>query len=338
MRIAFIIAGAATAVAGMVLPAASAPAQSIDALKQQFKRPLAIPFPANAPYSPQMATLGKKLFFDPRLSGARNMSCATCHNPSFGYGAPVDRAVGAANAKLGRHAPTALNAAWVAPLFWDGRAETLEDQAAGPITAPAEMNMTFETLVPELKAIAEYEVWFERLFPGSGVNRDNILTAIATYERTIVADWAPFDRWVEGDETAIGDSAKRGFSTFTGKAQCASCHTGWNFTDNKFHDIGLNPADIGRGKYEPDNPKAQYAFKTPGLRNLTQRAPFGHDGSQDNLELIVRHYESGGIQRPSLANEMKPFTLTDPERDDLVAFLRSLTAEKSETPVPVLPN
>lgn len=338
MRIAFIIIGAAAAVAGMALAAAPAPAQSLDALKQQFRRPLTIPFPANAPYSLQMATLGKKLFFDPRLSGARNVSCVTCHNPSFGYAAPVDRAVGAANEKLPRHAPTALNAAWVAPLFWDGRAATLEEQAAGPVTAPAEMNMSFEQLVPELKAIGEYNQWFEHLFPGTGVTRENILTAIATYERTIVADWSPFDRWVEGDESAIGDSAKRGFALFAGKAQCAACHTGWNLTDNKFYDIGLPSDDIGRGKIEPENPKAQYAFKTPGLRNLTQRAPFGHDGSQDTLELIVRHYEAGGIQRPSLADAMKPFTLTNSERQDLVAFLRTLTAEKSETPVPVLPN
>jgi cytochrome c peroxidase len=338
MRIAFFIIGVLTASAGIAFPAAQAPAQSIDALKQQFKRPLTIPFPPNAPYSLQMATLGKKLFFDPRLSGAKNMSCATCHNPSFGYGAPVDRAVGAANVKLPRHAPTLLNAAWIAPLFWDGRAATLEDQAAGPITASMEMNMSFEQLVPEIKAIAEYNQWFDRMFPGTGVTSANILTAIATYERTIVADWSPFDRWIEGDESAMTVSAKRGFALFAGKAQCAACHTGWNLTDNKFHDIGLAADDIGRGKYEPENPKAQYAFKTPGLRNLTQRAPFGHDGSQENLELIVKHYEGGGIQRPSLSDAMKPFSLTDSERQDLIACLRTLTAEKTETPVPVLPN
>ncbi len=338
MRMSYVILAQAFTIVGMVLTAVLASAQSLDSLKQEYRRPLSIPFPPNAPYSPQIATLGKKLFFDPRLSGAKNMSCATCHNPSFGYGAPIDRAVGAANVKLGRHAPTALNAAWVAPLFWDGRAATLEDQAAGPVTAPAEMNMSFDTLVPEIKDIAEYNRWFEQLFPGTGVTRENILTAIATYERTIVADWSPFDRWIEGDEDAISGSAKRGFVLFTGKAQCSNCHTGWNMTDNKFHDIGMASDDIGRAKYEPDNPKAMYSFKTPGLRNLTQRAPFGHDGSQENLELIVRHYESGGIQRPSLADEMKPFLLTDSERQDLLDFLRSLTAEKSETPVPVLPN
>jgi cytochrome c peroxidase len=325
-------------IAFTLLAASSASGQTLDEQKSTYRRPLLIPFPAEAPYSPQLATLGKKLFFDPRLSESKNISCASCHNPSFGYEAPVDRAVGAANTKLDRQAPTILNAAWIAPLFWDGRAKTLEEQAAGPIEAPVEMNMKFDVLVPELARIGEYKYWFDRLFPGKGVTRENILTAIATYERMTVSDWAPFDRWIEGDENAISASAKNGFTIFTGKARCADCHSGWNLTDNKFHDIGLATTDIGRAKYEPNNPTAMYAFKTPGLRNLTQRAPFGHNGSQETLENIVRHYEAGGIQRPSLSPLMKPFKITDEERQDLLAFLQSLTAEKTETPVPVLPN
>jgi cytochrome c peroxidase len=311
--------------------------ENLDSLKAQYRRPTAIPFPAHAPYSPQLATLGKKLFFDPRLSGAKNMSCASCHNPSFGYEVPVDRPVGAANEKVGRQAPTVLNTAWVAPLFWDGRAPTLEAQAEGPITAPGEMNMKFDDLLRELPKITEYKSWFERLFP-DGMTKDNVLTAIATYERTVVTEWAPFDRWVDGDEGAISASAKNGFKLFNGKAMCAGCHSGWNFTDNKFHDIGIDTDDIGRAKYELDNVYAKHAFKTPGLRNLTQRAPFTHNGKQDNLLAIIEHYESGGMQRPSLSPLMKPFELTDAERDNLLAFLVSLTAEKSETPVPVLPN
>jgi cytochrome c peroxidase len=312
--------------------------ENLDALKAQYRRPTAIPFPTNAPYSPQLATLGKKLFFDPRLSGAKNMSCASCHNPSFGYEVPVDRPVGAANEKVGRHAPSVLNTAWVQPLFWDGRAPSLEAQAEGPITAPGEMNMKFEDLLRELPKIGEYKSWFERLFPADGMTKNNVLTAIATYERTVVTEWAPFDRWVEGDETAISASAKNGFKLFNDKAMCAGCHSGWNFTDNKFHDIGVQTDDVGRAKYEPDNVYAMHAFKTPGLRNLTQRAPFTHNGSQDNLLAIIEHYEGGGIQRASLSPLMKPFVLTETERNDLLAFLVSLTAEKSETPVPVLPN
>jgi cytochrome c peroxidase len=200
------------------------------------------------------------------------------------------------------------------------------------------MNMKFDDLLAELAKIGEYKTWFARLFPAGGLSKKNVLTAIATYERSVVTDWAPFDRWVEGDEKAISASAKNGFKLFNGKAMCASCHSGWNFTDNAFHDIGIDTEDVGRAKYEPDNVKAMHAFKTPGLRNLTQRAPFTHNGTQDNLGSIIQHYETGGIQRPSLSPLMKPFVLTDAERNDLLAFLVSLTAEKSITPVPVLPN
>ncbi len=150
--------------------------------------------------------------------------------------------------------------------------------------------------------------------------------------------WSPFDRWVDGDETAISASAKRGFDLFTGKANCASCHTGWNFTDNQFHDIGLFSEDLGRGELEPDNPKAAHAFKTPGLRNTEYRAPFMHDGSIPDLEGVIVHYESGGIQRPSLSDFMIPIELTDGERDDLIAVMRTLTAERQDTPLPTLPN
>jgi cytochrome c peroxidase len=331
---AFGLSGLALLLSAAAAPALDAPAD----LKDLYKRPTTVPFPIKAPYSPQLATLGKKLFFDPRLSGAKNMSCASCHNPSFGYEAPVDRAVGAANEKVGRHAPTVLNAAWVAPFFWDGRAPSLEAQAEGPITAAVEMNMHFDDLLRDLGQIGEYETWFQKLFPDTGLTKDNVLTALATYERTVVTDWAPFDRWVDGDDDAITASAKKGFELFNGKANCAACHSGWNFTDNKFHDIGLPTDDIGRGKLEPDNVMAQYAFKTPGLRNLTQRAPFGHNGSLTDLETIVRHYETGGVQRPSLSPMMIAFQLTETERQNLLDFLRSLTADKSETPVPVLPN
>jgi hypothetical protein len=160
--------------------------ETADGLKQLYKRPLSIPFPASAPYSPQMATLGKMLFFDPRLSGAQNLSCASCHNPSFGYEVPVPGAIGAANKPLGRKAPTVLNAAYTPIFFWDGRAKDLEEQAQGPITASAEMLGKFSDIIIRLNAIPEYKDWFGRLFPGDGVSKDQLLTAIATYERTVV--------------------------------------------------------------------------------------------------------------------------------------------------------
>ncbi|MBB4010579.1 cytochrome-c peroxidase [Allorhizobium taibaishanense] len=306
--------------------------------RNDFKRPVDIPYRDVTPYSPQLATLGKMLFFDPRLSGAQNMTCASCHNPSFGFEVPVKTPVGAANQSLPRQAPTVLNAAWVSPLFWDGRAPTLESQAEGPITAAGEMNGKFDDIVKNLSQIHDYNAWFKEVFPRDGMTKENMLIAIATYERTVVTTWSPFDRWVDGDEEAISADAKRGFGLFTGKAGCSACHAGWNFTDNKFHDVGLPDEDIGRGKYEPENIKAQHAFKTPGLRNTLYRAPYMHDGSLATLSDVIQHYESGGVGRPSLADAMFPFSLDTSERADLLAFLKTLTAEKQNIPLPTLPN
>lgn len=321
-----------------IVMAAIVPAQAeTEADRAAFRRPTTIPFPADAPYDPQIATLGKMLYFDPRLSGAQNMSCASCHNPSFGWEAPVETAIGAANTPLGRHAPTTINAAWVEPLFWDGRATTLEEQAAGPITAEVEMNAKFEDVVARLDRIRGYERWFAKLFPGEGVTRETILRSIATYERTIVSGWSPFDRWVEGDETAISDEAKRGFELFVGKANCVSCHSGWNFTDNRFHDIGLATEDPGRAAIAPDEPHAMHAFKTPGLRNISLRAPYGHAGQVWDLEGLIYHYASGGVQRPSLSPQMIPFEVEKDEVAALVAFLETLTDAETETLTPILP-
>jgi cytochrome c peroxidase len=335
-RLRLVAASALVFIAGTV--ATLADDKTLDALKQAYRRPTAIPFPESAPYSPQMATLGKMLFFDPRLSGAQNLSCASCHNPSFGYEVPVPGAIGSANTPLGRKAPTVLNAAYTPVFFWDGRAEDLEEQAQGPLTAAAEMNGKFPEIVARLKNVPEYRDWFDRLFPGTGVTKANLLTAIATFERTVVTGWAPFDHWVEGDEAAISASAKHGFELFNGKAGCSGCHSGWNFTDNRFHDIGFSDDDIGRGKLEPNNPLAQHAFKTPGLRNLIYRAPFGHAGQLADLESVIAFYQTGGMDRPSKSPLMKSFSLDTKESEDLINFLKSLTAEKTETALPNLPN
>ncbi|WP_336485399.1 cytochrome-c peroxidase [Methylobacterium nigriterrae] len=332
-----VLAGAILALAGLCASPFAAGADP-DALKAQFRRPTAIPFPEAAPYSPQMATLGKMLFFDPRLSGMQNISCASCHNPSFGFEVPVPGAIGAANKPLPRKAPTVLNAAWTPVFFWDGRAPSLEIQAQGPITADVEMNGKFPEIIARLNRIPEYRAQFAQLFPGSGVTQDNILTAIATFERTVVSGWAPFDRWVEGEADAIPPAAQRGFALFTGKAGCAGCHTGWNFTDNKFHDVGLPTKDIGRATFDPDEPAAAFAFKTPGLRNLTYRGPFGHAGQFADLDAILTFYESGGIDRPSRSPLMRRLSLSPDEHQDLLAFLRALTADRTETALPNLPN
>lgn len=313
---------------------ASGPA--LEALKQAYQRPTTIPFPQDNPYSAEKAQLGKMLFFDQRLSKNFNMNCATCHNPSLGWEDGVQGAFGGQGETLPRHSPTILNMAWGKEFFWDGRAASLEEQVRGPVESPVEMNVALETVVERLSQVAGYRNWFEQVFPGKGIHEQGILQAIATYERTIVSGTAPFDLWVAGDESAISEAAKRGFKLFNGNAGCSACHSGWNFTDNKYHDIGLPTEDAGRQKIS-GNTQDKHAFKTPGLRNIRQRAPYMHNGSLQNLEQVILHYVSGGIPRNSLSPEMKPVPLNQQQVNDLVAFMDSLTGADQPVSLPILP-
>ena len=190
-----------------------------DAFKKDYLRPTSVPFPASNPYTQEKAQLGEMLFFEPRLSGSNYISCASCHNPAMSWGDGLPRGIGHGMTVLGRRTPTVLNTAWIEPLMWDGRKESLEDQALGPIGADVEMNQDLENLVPKLSAIREYRTLFNIAFPGEGITTANVAKAIATYERTIVSGTAPFDRWIAGDRGAISESAKRGFEIFNTKAQ-----------------------------------------------------------------------------------------------------------------------
>jgi len=330
--------GAATIGQTHKLDLVQKPASGIEALKAQYKRPSTIPFPKDNPYTPEKAALGKKLYFDTRLSLTSAQSCASCHSPGFGWGDGLAVGVGHGMAKLGRHSPTIINAAWGAIFMWDGRLPTLEDQALGPIQSPGEMNMQIDQLMDRLASIPEYKPLFEAAFPGEGMKVATLAKAIATYERTVVSERAPFDAWVDGDESAISEDAKRGFMLFNGKAQCAYCHEGWNFTNDGFQDIGLSSDDVGRGKFLPDVIKMQHAFKTPGLREISRRSPYMHDGSMATLEEVVDHYDRGGTDRPSRSDLIKPLGLTSQEKSDLVAFLRTLNSDLTPTAVPVLPR
>lgn len=306
-------------------------------LRSEYKRPATIPFPADNPYQAEKAALGKMLFFDPRVSINQNISCATCHNPSFGWEQALPKAVGAKNTELGRHNPTILNVAWGDKYFWDGRAASLEEQALGPIQSDVEMNMPLDVLIERIQSIQGYHPYFKRVFKDGAINAENIAKAIATFERTVVSGPAPFDHWVEGDEDAISESAKRGFAIFNGKGNCAACHSGWNFTDNQFHDIGLMTEDIGRFAVDPSSEKNRYAFKTPSLRNISHRAPFMHNGSVPTLDAVIIHYLAGGVPRPSRSDDMKPIPFTADEMADLKAFLLTLQGEDQPMSLPSLP-
>jgi cytochrome c peroxidase len=309
-----------------------------EALKEEYRRPGVIPFPKENPYTPAKAALGKRLYFDTRLSAGNALSCASCHSPAFGWGDGLPRGVGHGMLQLGRRSPTIINAAWGQTFMWDGRFATLEEQALGPIQAAAEMNMPLDRLMDRLARIREYKPLFDDAFPGEGVTPATIAKAMATYERTVVSNPAPFDVWLEGQDAALSGPAKRGFALFNAKAGCASCHAGWNFTDDSFADIGLPDDDIGRGKLATNVVKMQHAFKTPGLREIAHRGPYMHDGSIQSLEAVVEHYDQGGVDRPSRSDLIKPLGLSAQEKADLVSFLSSLTSRVDPTIVPVLPR
>jgi cytochrome c peroxidase len=311
----------------------------LETLKAKYRRPAEVPHPEENVPTEARVRLGRTLFFDPRLSGSGVVSCATCHNPGLSWADGLERAVGHGMKPLPRRTPTILNVAWAAALFWDGRAESLEEQALGPIASPDEMNLPLEALVPKLRAIPEYAALFEAAYPGEGVGTGTVAKAIASFERTIVSGRAPFDAWIEGDEGAISPEAKQGFLVFNEKARCASCHDGWRFTDDSFHDIGVGGEDRGRGAVLEGIDVLQFAFKTPTLRNVDRRAPYMHDGSERALEDTIALYDLGGrVRRPSLSREIVPLDLTPEESRQLVAFMRTLTSEDAPVAIPSLPR
>ncbi len=315
----------------------TAPA-ALAAMKAEYQRPAQVPHPPANPPTAAKTDLGHKLFFDPRLSGPSTMSCASCHNPALSWGDGLPTAIGSAANVLGRRSPTILNLAWAEAMFWDGRADTLEQQAIGPIQAPGEMNQSMPRLIALLNAIPGYRDAFGAAFPNEPISATTIAKALATFQRAIVSGEAPFDRWINGDETAIPEAAKRGFVTFNTKGHCASCHSTWRFSDDSFHDIGLPGDDPGRGAVIAGVEPLRQAFKTPGLRNVTERAPYMHNGSIPTLAAVVRHYDHGFTRRSSLSAEIHRLNLTDPEVDDLVAFLRTLSSVDTKIAVPVLPT
>ena len=323
--------------------------------------------PPDNPQTPEKIALGQKLFFDGRLSADGTVACASCHNPerAFTDGKPTSTGI---HGRLGqRNAPTILNALYNKTQFWDGRAKTLEDQAALPIVNSIEMGQpNLNAAVARIAGVGEYQQAFSRVFgrPASG---PDLLRAIASYERTLVSFNSPFDRFIAGDKNAIDDAAKRGWELFNTRGRCNKCHAltedkrdVTNFTDNDFHNIGIgiirhnvvalarqaeqlvdsgDPAAIDRAALQTDmsalgrflitKKEADIAsFKTPNLRNVLVTGPYFHDGSQVTLWDVMDHYNKGdGLQNPWLDEDIQPLALTEKEIDDVVAFLASLTSD-----------
>jgi cytochrome c peroxidase len=306
--------------------------------KEDFILPEKVPTPEDNKLTPTRIKLGKMLFFDPRLSGSNWISCATCHNPGLGWSDGLPKAIGDGQKQLKRATPTIINAAFNKVQMWDGRFRTLEQQAMGPIGASVEMNQNPDELVKELAGVAGYVKLFSEAYPDNGITTDTIRKAIASFERTIIAGDSPFDQWAKGDESAISKDAKKGFKLFIGKARCVKCHNGYNFTDDGFHNIGLNDSS-DEGRYSLRKIKIlKGAFKTPTLRNVEYTAPYMHNGEYKTLKEVINHYVKGGVVKTHLSPNMKPLDLSEKEKQQLVTFMKSLSTKPLNVAVPRLPQ
>jgi len=304
-----------------------------------YTRPAEVPQAEDNAATPARVELGKHLFFDPRLSGSNFISCSTCHNPALGWSDGQPTAIGHGMQVLGRATPTIINTAYQKFQFWDGRAATLEEQALGPIVAAGEMNQPLDKLVKELKAIPGYVKMFNTAYPEDGVSASSIAKAIASFERTVVSSESDFDRWLKGDEKALSEEEAWGFVVFEGKGNCDACHSGFNFADDKFHNIGLKDVtNEGRFAIEP-KASLKGAFKTPTLRDIALTAPYMHNGAYNTLEEVVEHYDAGGFKNAGTISEdlKSSLELSDRDKKALVAFMKALTGDQVKITVPQLP-
>lgn len=302
-----------------------------------------VPIPADNPPTTDTVALGRLLYYDPVLSADRTISCASCHSPQAAFADARPVSIGVDGKKGTRHSPTVINSAYNSLQFWDGRAPSLEEQAKGPIANPVEMATTHAEVVKRLQADPKYLARFQQAWGTDQITIDLVVKSIASFERTVLSGNSPFDRFYYGhDKKALSASARRGLKLFMDpkKGNCEVCHTIGKdyalFTDNKFHNLGIgadtrgNMVDLGR--YDQTKNEADWgAFKTPTLRNLAHREPFMHDGTFPTLKDTVGHYIGGGNLNPHLDKEIRPLDfLTFDERDDLIAFLDSLTAPLPE--------
>lgn len=296
-------------------------------LKSFYRRPAAVPTrPQPFPVTAAMRELGEKLFFDTRLGAGGQMGCVTCHQPARSFSDTKPRSVETS----GRRSMTLFDLAWNTRFGWTGRINSLMSQAILAIEAPGGMATPRTVLMDKLTNDSGYRALFVgaykgRVPAGLELHFDVVAHALEVYVGSLVSPRSSFDRWVEGDEAAVSEEAKRGFDLFNGRARCAHCHMSWRFTDGKTHDIGLSE-DLGLAEFVPNDPAVRHHFKTPGLREVGKRAPYMHDGSLPSLEASVEFYNRGGnFLRPSRSKDVRPLGLITAESAALVEFLRTLT-------------
>lgn len=294
-----------------------------------------IPWPKDNPYSKEKADLGRLLYFDKRLSFNQTVSCASCHNKQCGYGDCREIAIGIDRTKGTRHSPTIINSAYLSSLFWDGRANSLEEQSKGPLANTKEMTKIKDIqeahryCVEGVKRIAGYWPLFKKAFGHDEITLDDIAKAIATFERTVLSGNSPYDRYIAGDRSALTQEQIHGMSLFK-KTGCMNCHIEPLFTDNRFHNIGVGMEDSNPdlGRYAITHKEKDWgAFKTPGLRETAKSGPYMHDGSLQTLKEVIDYYNDGGIKNKNLHPLMRPLNLTEADKQALMSFLEALNGE-----------
>ena len=303
---------------------------------------LPAPIPPFNLQTPAKIVLGKTLFFDPRLSKDNTLACASCHVPALGF-SNGQRVAKGIKGQLGtRNVPSLYNVAYRTQLFWDGRAASIEQQALEPIQNPIEMGSDLTQLIAELNAVPGYVTQFRAVF-GTEVSADGIAQALAAFERTLVSNASPWDRFMAGDDTAMSESAQRGVRVFNEKAKCVTCHNGPNFSDNQFHALGLPkrdgvPDDPGRYTITLNEDDLE-KFRTPSLRQVTDSAPYMHNGMFSTLEEVLDFYvkaEGRPAHRHPLITPLD--LLTEQDKEDLLTFIRSLRSDPVLIVPPPLPR
>lgn len=311
-----------------------------------------IPAPDDNRMTPERVELGKKLFFDPRLSATNQVTCASCHFPERGWTDGLPTAVRFMGGRMDRATPSIVNLAYNSIYMWDGRQPSMEAQATGGQGLGADINggakdfgITNDAVhIERLSKVTEYVAYFNKAYPGEGLNKKTVGKALASFQRSVVSRTSPFDQWVRGDSTAMSPAQINGFRLFLdpAKGNCVACHSGPNFTDNGFHNVGLK--SFGAETPDPGRYKIKAlalmkgAFKTPTLRDVALTAPYFHDGSALLLRDVVAHYVRGGDVKTNLSPNLKPLTLSNEEQRDLVDFMQALTSPQEPFEYPRLPR
>ena len=296
------------------------------------------PAPANNPTTVEKVELGRMLYHDPRLSSTGTVSCASCHNTMLGGEDNRAVSMGVNGQTGGRSAPTVWNSAFNEVQFWDGRAASLEDQAAGPVTNPIEMGMkNWDQVVARLKTIEGYQQAFKKAFGENSISKDNATKAIAAYERTLITPNSPYDNYVKGSKSALTGQQIRGMNKFA-ELGCGGCHSGPAFNGpGTFMKFPVKSSGFFEAKYhfkddkgrfeETKNQADKHFWKVPTLRNIALTAPYFHNGSVKTLDTAVK----------LMAKLQLGKDLSQQEQDDIVAFLNALTGKFPKQPMPVLP-